>query len=183
MLSLSNRHVFISSPGTANIDTSSVQFKAEFHKAINHYTQSWPVYDIVPVFYRELEDNPLDMPNNNSSSNNKPGEEILPPSTAAAQFVSTSSESSIEDAADDDGPAVTVDENGIGGITDKVFKKKSTTTLGNTEVPEADIIVDISNLETRLLNPLISKDFERGSVSMLGPRHKIRGETSPLTLV
>ncbi|KAK6177352.1 hypothetical protein SNE40_015470 [Patella caerulea] len=48
------RHVFANKGTDPNFNANSVQFQAEFNAALRRFQQSWPVYDIVPIRYREL---------------------------------------------------------------------------------------------------------------------------------
>ncbi|KAK6177354.1 hypothetical protein SNE40_015472 [Patella caerulea] len=48
------RHVFAGKGTDPTLNTDSVQFQAEFNATLRRFQQSWPVYDIVPIKYREL---------------------------------------------------------------------------------------------------------------------------------
>lgn len=48
------RYVFSPAGGVPSLHTDSVQFRSQFHQAINRYMQNWPVYDIIPIHFGEL---------------------------------------------------------------------------------------------------------------------------------
>nr|KAG5705591.1 hypothetical protein BaRGS_034789 [Batillaria attramentaria] len=70
------RYVFSSGAGSVSLHTDSIQFKTQFHQAINRYVQSWPIFDIIPIEFGET--NPRDslvlnstrVPNVQPSANN-----------------------------------------------------------------------------------------------------------------
>jgi hypothetical protein len=45
--------VFAAEGGAESLQTD-VQFKMQFHRAINAYMQNWPVYDIIPKSFQEI---------------------------------------------------------------------------------------------------------------------------------
>ncbi|XP_076447500.1 uncharacterized protein LOC143284575 isoform X2 [Babylonia areolata] len=47
------RFIFSTAGGLPSLHTDSVQFLTQFHAAINRYTQSWPIYDIIPIEFGE----------------------------------------------------------------------------------------------------------------------------------
>ncbi|CAG5118880.1 unnamed protein product, partial [Candidula unifasciata] len=159
------RYFFPSSLDVDHIDGSSIQFKTELHKAINSYTQSWPVFDIIPVSVKEWEMHEL---------SNLPEESTLNPKLTPPRQLSSSSGNSTEEddefyCDEDDGAAE--DTQAGGDKADAVHNADPA--LSETAIlPEVDIIIDVSSSKTRSPNSLLLRDFEKGSVSMLDRHHK-----------
>ena len=132
------RYVFAPAGGVPSLYTESVQFRAQFHQAINRFMQNWPVYDIIPIEFGMLD--PRESVLFGSST-------VLEDSTLKPTNHSTDWDVSHVDGEDvklnmEEG---LVEENEEGGL---------------------DMIIDVSTAESRRRGPLGMR--ESGSVSMLG---------------
>ncbi|CAL1536303.1 unnamed protein product [Lymnaea stagnalis] len=145
------------------LDTSSVQFQTEFHKSINNFSQSWPVYDIVPTDVKEWdglaglvvgsEGSTDGNANRNKTSTLGCGSELDEADAERNSLMLNMSSSS------EDGDYETV--------KDETSTKVTVVDMNDDEFALVDIIVDISTPKTRKVSPLIVRGFEKGSVSML----------------
>uniref|UniRef100_A0A0B7AZA9 Uncharacterized protein n=3 Tax=Arion vulgaris TaxID=1028688 RepID=A0A0B7AZA9_9EUPU len=159
------RNVFNSSNAMDNIDTSCLQFKTELHKAINKFTQAWPVFDISPVCVKEWD---IHEPR-------KPKEKRVQPPKLVILSTSSSSESGSDDGNGTENTAV----DDVDAGDDAATHNESSTVFAETDFTDIDIIVDVSSSNTRAAdNILLNKDFEKGSVSMLDrSKHKTTAAT------
>ncbi|GFS22117.1 hypothetical protein ElyMa_001609300 [Elysia marginata] len=193
------RYIFVSDAGVGGIDTQSIQFITEFHRAINNYTQGWNVFDIVPSSYKEWDykdddkafndDTHVDG-NGNQSNNFDPGNNVtsgggnysLDPDVSTAPLLDSTRRSG----GDSDFPKIALGEEARGPMSVLSSGLGGSTAVSiDDHYPAVDIIVDVSTSKTRRVNALLSKGFEKGSMSMLDrsghtPRDSARNNNPPI---
>ncbi|GFO23165.1 hypothetical protein PoB_004967000 [Plakobranchus ocellatus] len=197
------RYIFVSDAGVGGVDTQSIQFITEFHRAINNYVQSWAVFDIVPASYKEWdgkddEDDDddafhdmshLDGNGNKSNSHDDPNTSTVPllDSTRRSE---RDAEVARSETGDEARSPMSARSSGRGGgssyhaSTPPLIGDRSSLAISiDDNYPAVDIIVDVSTSKTRRVNALVAKGFEKGSMSMLDRSASTRGsarENAPI---
>lgn len=136
------RYVFAPAGGVPSLHTDSVQFRSQFHQAINRYMQNWPVYDIIPTHFGERD----------------PRESLLMNSTAVLGDPQPSTSTSTAPNHGWDTSHVA----GAGGEEEKIDLDFGE----GEEQGGVDMIIDVSTPDSRRRGPMGMR--EAGSVSMLG---------------